>query len=468
MNGATETRAEQRRSGESMKIKRFHAKTMREAIRMVREEQGADAVILSNRRIPGGVEVVSAVDYDAALLQQTLRQPGTDALPPAPAAEPAPVEQKPAAAVHRKPESAETAAAEPARAIPKAKAPVIPKPVVITEEVVVSPSLSNRTVASSRHPQQSIVVNTDKLEREILTMRRMLEEQLAGLMWGDMKRSRPLQAAALRTLAEMGLDPDLARAIAEEVPDSSDAERARFLPLGLLGRRLPVDATDPVMQGGVVALVGPTGVGKTTTVAKLAARFAAANGVRDIALVTTDHYRVGASEQLYTYGRLLGVPVYTVGPSDNLAGTLARLEDRKLVLVDTAGLSHRDKTLNTQIAKLRAIGPRLKSYLVIACNTQPASMLEALRSYNPLPLNGCILTKLDEAERIGSALSVSMRRTLPIAYYCDGQRVPEDIYAARADRLVLRATQLARQSTSPLEDEVIATGFHSTVAQANV
>jgi flagellar biosynthesis protein FlhF len=296
----------------------------------------------------------------------------------------------------------------------------------------------------------------------------MLEEQLAGLMWGDMKRSRPLQAAALRTLAEMGLDPDLARAIAEEIPDSSDAERARFLPLGLLGRRLPVDASDPVMQGGVVALVGPTGVGKTTTVAKLAARFAATHGIRDIALVTTDHYRVGASEQLYTYGRLLGVPVYTVGANDNLAGTLARLEDRKLVLVDTAGLSHRDKTLNTQIAKLRAIGPRLKPYLVLACNTQPASMLEALRSYNPLPLNGCILTKLDEAERIGSALSVSMRRSLPIAYYCDGQRVPEDLYAARADRLVLRATQLARQSTSTLEDEVIATGFHSTVAQANV
>lgn len=456
-----------------MKIKRFHAKTMREAIRMVREEQGADAVILSNRRIPGGVEVVSAVDYDAALIQQTLRQPTAPAAeepPPSKPAEPA------ANALARKPLPAEPAAAATDRPAAWHEAPTEPRHELITEEIVVSPSLARASAASPRSEPASapasvpapVVVNTEKLEREIVTMRRMLEEQLAGLMWGDMKRSRPLQAAALRALADMGIDPDLARAIAEEIPDSSDAERARFLPLGLLGRRLPVDAADPVMQGGVVALVGPTGVGKTTTVAKLAARFAATHGIRDIALVTTDHYRVGASEQLYTYGRLLGVPVYTVGASDNLAGTLARLEDRKLVLVDTAGLSHRDKTLITQIAKLRAIGPRLKSYLVLACNTQPASMLEALRSYNPLPLNGCILTKLDEAERIGSALSVSMRRSLPIAYFCDGQRVPEDIHAARADRLVLRATQLARQSTSTLEDEVIATGFHSTVAQANV
>lgn len=458
-----------------MKIKRFHAKTMREAIRMVREEQGADAVILSNRRIPGGVEVVSAVDYDAALIQQTLRQPTA---PATPEAEPEPAPSKESTSADKtstRKLAVERGAAETAgRATTQPSAQTETRKEYITEEIVVSPSLARSTAAvapvvSVAAPTPApVVVNTDKLEREIVTMRRMLEEQLAGLMWGDMKRSRPLQAAALRTLAEMGLDPDLARSIAEQIPDSSDAERARFLPLGLLGRRLPVDASDPVMQGGVIALVGPTGVGKTTTVAKLAARFAAANGIRDIALVTTDHYRVGASEQLYTYGRLLGVPVYTVGPNDNLAGTLARLEDRKLVLVDTAGLSHRDKTLNTQIAKLRAIGPRLRSYLVLACNTQPASMLEALRSYNPLQLTGCILTKLDEAERIGSALSVSMRRSLPIAYYCDGQRVPEDIYAARADRLVLRATQLARQTTSTLEDEVIATGFHSTVAHANV
>jgi flagellar biosynthesis protein FlhF len=455
MNGhgpSGEQRVESRRSSQKMKIKRFHAKSMREAIRMVRDEQGPDAVILSNRRIPGGVEVVAAVDYDAALMQQTLRRPeAAAAAQPAPA--PATASDEPVATAP--PPERRTAAAKPAP----------------TSEPVVGSRFTAPDGPVIAAPAATVAMwptGSEKLEREIITMRRMLEEQLAGLMWGDMKRSRPLQAGALRTLAEMGLDPDLARAIAEEIPDSSDADRARFLPLGLLGRRIPVDSSDPVMQGGVIALVGPTGIGKTTTIAKLAARFAVRHGIRDIALVTTDHYRIGAPEQLYTYGRLLGVPVYTVGANDNLAGTLARLEDRKLILVDTAGLSHRDKTLNTQLAKLRAIGPSLKAYLVLACNTQPTSMLEALRSFNALPLNGCILTKVDEAERLGGALSVAIRRQLPIAYFCDGQRVPEDLYPARADRLVLRATQLARQSASPLDDEVIAKGFHSTVAHANV
>jgi flagellar biosynthesis protein FlhF len=426
-----------------MKIKRFHAKTMREAIRMVREEQGADAVILSNRRIPGGVEVVSAVDYDAALIQQTLRRPQQTEAPSGTA--PADTAEIPV-------EVSTSSRLQPASSA-KADKPVEQHVAAVQQAPVAAPT---PTVASA----------SAQIEHEIISMRRMLEEQLAGLMWGDMQRRRPRQATALRALAELGLDPDLARSIAEEIPDSSDAERARFLPLGLLGRRIPVDATDPVQQGGVIALVGPTGVGKTTTIAKLAARFAVNHGIRDIALVTTDHYRIGAQEQLYTYGRLIGVPVYAVGANEDLVTTLARLDDRKLVLVDTAGLSHRDKTLAMQIAKLRAAGPKLKSYLVVASNTQPASMVDAAKRFNALPLSGCILTKIDEADRIGAALSVMIRRSLPIAYFTDGQRVPEDIHPARADRLVLRATQLARQTPSSLDDRAIATGF-TTVAHAN-
>jgi len=410
---------------------------------MVREEQGADAVILSNRRIPGGVEVVSAVDYDAALIQQTLRRPQQTEAPSGTA--PADTAEIPV-------EVSTSSRLQPASSA-KADKPVEQHVAAVQQAPVAAPT---PTVASA----------SAQIEHEIISMRRMLEEQLAGLMWGDMQRRRPRQATALRALAELGLDPDLARSIAEEIPDSSDAERARFLPLGLLGRRIPVDATDPVQQGGVIALVGPTGVGKTTTIAKLAARFAVNHGIRDIALVTTDHYRIGAQEQLYTYGRLIGVPVYAVGANEDLVTTLARLDDRKLVLVDTAGLSHRDKTLAMQIAKLRAAGPKLKSYLVVASNTQPASMVDAAKRFNALPLSGCILTKIDEADRIGAALSVMIRRSLPIAYFTDGQRVPEDIHPARADRLVLRATQLARQTPSSLDDRAIATGF-TTVAHAN-
>jgi flagellar biosynthesis protein FlhF len=433
-----------------MKIKRFQAKNMRDAIRQVREEQGPDAVILSNRRIPGGVEVVSAVDYDASLVQQTLRRgPDKQSRPP--------VTQAPAAATAEESDDAPVSFAARAvlnepRAVPKA----------VTAEAHAAQAGTSAPKASES-TQEPVIAG---LHQEMNAMRRLLEEQLAGMMWGDMQRRRPVQALAVRTLVDLGLDSELARQIAEELPESSDAERARFLPLGLLGRRIPVDTTDAVLKGGVIALVGPTGIGKTTTVAKLAAHFAARYGVRDIALVTTDHYRIGATEQLYTYGRLLGVPVHAVGADDNLMATLERLSDRRLVLIDTAGLGQRDKALAGQLSKLQALGPSLKTYLVLAANTRPAAMEDTVHRFKALPLAGCILSKIDEADRLGGALSVAIRNALPVAYYTDGQRVPEDLHPARADRLVLRATQLARQMPAPVDDRLIAAGF-TKVAHVN-
>ncbi len=302
-------------------------------------------------------------------------------------------------------------------------------------------------------------LGNDQLSREIQTLRALLEEQLAGLRWGDMQKHRPRQAAALRALANLGIEPDLARSIAEEMPESADPERARFLPLGLLSRRLPVNAADPILDGGMIALVGPTGVGKTTTIAKLAARYAAHNGVRDIALVTADHYRIGAQEQLYTYARLLGVPVHAVGPSDSLPTLLARLSDRKLVLVDSAGLSQNDAALGGQIEQLKLCGPSLKTWLVIAGNAQPGAQADAVERFGAVGLDGCVLTKIDEAHRIGGALSVAMRTRLRITYFTDGQRVPEDLHLARADRLVLQATQLARRSAATVDESLLIAGF---------
>ncbi len=429
-----------------MKIKRFQAKNMHDAIRLVREEQGPDAVILSNRRVPGGVEVVAAVDYDASLVQQTLRR-GPQAEAPATGRN---ASNATAVESSQVPEPVVTRTTQAdAKAASKAK---------VAEEVAKSD-----TGSESKDSAQPAIAG---LQHEMNAMRRLLEEQLAGMMWGDMQRRRPLQALAVRTLVDMGLDSELAREIAEEVPESSDAERARFLPLGLLGRRIPVDTSDAVLKGGVIALVGPTGIGKTTTVAKLAAHYAAHHGVRDIALVTTDHYRIGAAEQLYTYGRLLGVPVHAVAADENLATILERLSDRRLILIDTAGLGQRDKALAGQIQKLQALGPILKTYLVLAANTRPASMEDTVRRFRALPLSGCILSKIDEADRLGGALSVAIRNALPVAYYTDGQRVPEDLHPARADRLVLRATQLARQMPAPVDDRLIAAGF-TKVAHVN-
>ena len=411
-----------------MKIKRFLAKNMREAIRLVREEQGPDAVILSNRRIDGGVEVVAAVDYDAALMQQAQR-------PPAPVAEAAaPVAPPPRA--ERKTATPQQAAASAPRQ-PAAAAQALPTP-----------------------PAPELM----QLRRELGGMKKLLEQQFASLMWKDLREHQPERMAALRAMADLAIDPQLAREILDELPAHADSERARFLPLGLLSRRIPVMKKDPILEGGTFALVGPTGVGKTTTIAKLAARYASRHGVRDIALVTTDHYRIGAQEQLFTYGRLLGVPVHTADSGEALRRVLFQLSDRKLVLVDTAGLSPRDSQLAAQFAELHTSRTPMRVLLTLSATQQAGDLQDIVRRFAPAKPQGCVLTKIDEATRIGGALSTLIRNKLPVAYVTDGQRVPEDLHPARVDQLVLRAMQLARQNPALPQDGTLALQYGATHA----
>jgi len=413
-----------------MKIKRFVAKSMRDAIRQVRDEQGPDAVILSNRRVPGGIEVVAATDYDAALAQQALRQMGPVDPPPQGGDKP-------------------TRPATPETAVAPARADIAPAPVPVQAQAAAS--LPSAELAS--------------MQQELGSMRRLLEEQLSGLFWNELKRSQPLRVAVLKAMSNLGLDADLARAIADEFPPDASGERARFLPQELLARRIPIGEQDPILKGGIVALIGPTGAGKTTTIAKLAARFAQYNRPRDIALVTLDHYRVGAQEQLHSYGRMLGVPVHAVRPDQDLGETLDQLGDRRLVLIDTAGMSQRDRTLQQQIGRLASLGQRLQSYVVLAVNA--ANPDEVVRRFAALKPVGGILTKLDEASCIGTALSAAIRHALPLSYVAHGQRVPEDLHLAHADRLVLCATQLARAVPKALDDESLAMRFANSAVNSS-
>jgi flagellar biosynthesis protein FlhF len=373
-----------------MKIKRFLAGSMREAIRHVREELGDDAVILSNRRVAGGLEVVAATDYDAALMQAAVRRQDST--------EPAGTAAKPA-----------------------------PAPLPVS--------------APAGAPEDLL-----QLRREMSHMRRLLEQQAAQPHPLTGARLSPQRSAALRTLGELGIEPSLAIAIADTLPGDADPEKARVLPLGLLARRVPVHPGDRILEGGIIALVGPTGVGKTTTLAKLAARFVARFGTRDLALLSTDHYRVGAQEQLFTYGRLLGVPVQTVDSAQALREGLLRFADRKLVLIDTAGMAPRDRHLAQQLGELHAAGRPIERWLVLSATTQASDQDEILRCYGPAQPKAAVLTKVDESTRLGGALSTLIRHRLPLTYVCDGQKVPEDIRIARADQLVLRAMQAARRA----------------------
>jgi flagellar biosynthesis protein FlhF len=420
-----------------MKIKRFVAADMRQAMREVREEQGPEAVILSTRRMEDGIEVIAAIDYDEALMREASRQG-------APAMETLPVD---------KDESAQpklhVAAAEPVARTPRRSA------------ATVAPAAE---APSMRPLMERAAQDTAQLRSELGSMRDMLEMQLSSLAWNDLERRQPLRARVLREMTRLGIEADVARALVDELPEQINAEQARYLPLGMLSRHLAVSGRGlSADDRGVTALVGPTGVGKTTTIAKLAARSVMRHGADQVALVSTDHYRIGAAAQLEHYGRLLGVRVYPAYDAESLRKVLEMLRSRHTVLIDTAGVAGSDPRLNQQL-EILAEASDLRACLVLAANAQAQSLDDAVRAYLPLKPQACILTKLDEAPNLGGALSVLIRHRLPLDYTTDGQRVPEDIATADARVLVCRAAQSLKNHVP--DDGLMAERFGLAVASA--
>ena len=431
-----------------MKIKRYFATDMRQAIRKVREEQGPDAVILSNRKVEGGIEIIAAVDYDEELVDQALGQPN-------PAAH---------AATPPRNEARDYSAAAPAT-VPRAAA----------YAAVADSARENAAPAHDTHPaatRTNIHWAQDPalvaMRREIQELRGLLENQLAHLAWGDLQRRQPLRTELLRRLTDLGVTPALCKLISEQVGPVEDDDQGWRRALGLLAHHLPVTDDDILNSGGVVALVGSTGVGKTTTVAKLAARFALRHGQRSVALITTDCYRIGAHEQLITYGRILGVPVQVASTHEELQNALRSLSDKRLVLIDTAGMSQRDLRLTEQFTTLLDSGFPLQTYLVLSATTQAGVLEETLQRFGKIALSGCILTKLDEAASLGGVLSTVAKHRMPLAYVGDGQRVPEDLHPARAHNLVSRAVSLMQQAGQDSNDETLAERFGGMAANVHV
>lgn len=415
-----------------MKIKRYFAPDMRQAIRKVREEQGPDAVILSNRRVEGGVELVVAVDYDESLLDR---------------------------ATQNEPEPAGPATADLSQQTSDAV------PIQAAESPTAQDSVSGQQDQAVVWTQDPAIVD---MRREIHELRGLLENQLAHLAWADFNRRQPHSAGLLRRLMDFGLPAAHCEALVNQLGDIQEIDQAWRYVQDLLAEELLVTDDDILSRGGIVALVGPTGVGKTTTVAKLAARYALRNGQRNIALVTTDSYRIGAHEQLITYGRILGVPVQVASDAEELKATLKNLMDRNLVLIDTAGMGQRDLRLSEQFAILSGTGTPIQTYLVLSATTQTAVHDEVLRTFDRTLLKGCILSKVDEAMSLGGLLSLLIQKQLPLAYVANGQRVPEDLHPARGKDLVNRAARLTEQLRVGTDHETLAQRFGRIAANAHI
>lgn len=369
-----------------MNAKKYIASTSREALRMVRDELGPDAVILSNRKQGDSVEIVAVSGADFSGLVQNK-----------------PARKVPAQNLHET--SHPSAVAAP---------PAIEVPAALLQE------------------QQGIL-------NEIKSMRSMMQEQLACLSWSDMQQRDPERSRLLRDMLSAGFSPVLARQLLDRMPADAGMTWLRQA-LGINLRLVPQEE-DVVVRGGVVALIGPTGVGKTTTTAKLAARAVVRYGADKVALITTDSYRIGAHEQLRIYGKILGVPVQAVRDADDLRLTLSALKGKHLVLIDTIGMGQRDTRVDAQRDMFDACGVQRLLLLNATCGVD--TLDDVVRIYNGPGVIGCIPTKLDEAVLLGPVLDTAVRHKLALHYITNGQRVPEDLHEVNLEYLLHRALKPA-------------------------
>jgi len=267
------------------------------------------------------------------------------------------------------------------------------------------------------------------------------------LMKQEMDREEPTRSMLMNRLMDMGLSERVADQIACFIPEGGSDDEAWEQTLHLLEGQLNTTSDDILTRGGAVALVGPTGVGKTTTIAKLAARYAQRHGADKVALITTDTFRIGASEQLQTYGRIIGCPVKVAKNAQELADALLALRQKSLILIDTAGMGQRDKRLNEQLSQLiQNSRLRIRPYLVLSATSQSQVLMDAVKQFKALPLSGCIFTKLDECLSLGESISVAIEHGLPVGYLTNGQQVPEDIRVADANFMVAEAERLLDKS----------------------
>ena len=522
-----------------MNLKRFTARTSREALALVREAFGDEAVVMSTKPCADGVEMLamapeslrdlervsaaaSAPPSTSALRTRAAQQPAQPAQPAAPRQQPpaarsgdrgephldtAPREWSPQQQVQHEVQqdveqlqmstlsfqdyvrermlkrrraemAAEAAASEPpARAAPSVVAPIEAararlvaahrEPPVLRDEVQLAdhpamqaavpiapfaPRAATQPATGMAQPAAAPVsvlapapqpaTHGEQVEMlsELRSMRGLIEQRFGALAFMEKLQRQPRQAQLSQRLLDAGFSPGLIRKLVESLPADTDEMQWAA---GVLVRNLPTGEREAPLEdlGGVFALVGTTGVGKTTSTAKLAAAFATRHGAAHLGLITLDAYRVGAHEQLRTYGRILGVPVHTAHDRASLEDLLDLLSAKKMVLIDTAGMAQRDTRTRELLEMLSHRS--IHRLLVVNSASQGETIEDQLVAYAAPTCRGVILSKLDEAVKLGPALDSMIRHRLKVVAVANGQRVPEDWHRLSAHALVQRALKSA-------------------------
>jgi flagellar biosynthesis protein FlhF len=499
---------------------------MRDALSQVKQEQGADAVILGNKKVPGGVEIISAIDYDEEAVRSFQNEcqhasatigsgqsgsgaPGSARLSDvasdvwvgslingssgdrrepvlgpvanvgnkrdikpvqrqrpawldyelnrieksqAESAPPKPLKTE--ARVGAKKLVAKKGTCKSAAVKPQSKA----KQVLYEEKL---PPIVKAKVSAAQTAGQPLI---KEVKHELKNLRDLMESQLSVLQWDKFSQRHPVRSVLLNLLSELGLGADICEMVFSHLHHvDSDPQKVWQKALNILARCLPESRRDLLAEGGRIALVGSTGVGKTTTIAKLAARFAHNHGKKSVAMISTDHFRIGAQEQLQHYARLLEIPLLTASSSEELADRLDMLSDKKLVLIDTAGMSQRDLRISEQFHELQHGSPEIRPYLVLSANTQLAALSQTIQSFSKVRLAGAFVTKIDEAASLGGIITASVRHQLALTYCGTGQRVPEDLEAAKNNRLIGKAVSLMQQFSEQSDQQAMAFRYNHII-----
>jgi len=500
-----------------MNVKRFTARTSRDALNLVRQALGDDAVVLSTKPCPDGVEVLAMAPESIEHIER-IAAPASAPMNHKPAARPAAAPQKHAAKPSTQaevqkdveqlamstlsfqdyvrermlkrreaamkaeapveqrvepemsplqaklsarmnapaaPATAPTAAyvapaAAPTYAAPAAAPTMHREAPTLREEIRHAPqapahvpSLADVAVDTPRHSPRAAeeAAATQRREHDMMnelrSMKGLIEERFGALAFMEKLQRQPGQARLTQKLLDCGFSPALIRKLAESL--SPDVADEGAWAAGVLERNLMTGEAEAALedQGGVFALIGSTGVGKTTSTAKLAAAFATKYGAANLGLVTLDAYRVGAHEQLRTYGRILGVPVHTAHDRASLEDLLELLAAKKMVLIDTAGMAQRDSRTRELLDMLSHRS--IQKLLVVNAAQQGETIEDVLVSYRASLCRGVILSKMDEAVKLGPALDALIRHKLSVVGVANGQRVPEDWHRLSAHALVHRA-----------------------------
>ncbi len=394
-----------------MNPQKFLAPNVTEALKLVTQQLGGEAIVLTTRDTAQGVEIIAITPGDLALLSES-RLDATGGRK-APAQGPTP-----------------SATPEPMKGTPflKSPSPLAPVPAAAAAKAVSAAEM-------------------DHLLAEFAQVKQLLQTHLSEKVWGEMQEHSPRQAEALRLVLHAGFSPslsaDMVKAIPAELPSPVAVQQA--LQQQIEARLQVVDPLSVFDPGGIFAFVGPTGVGKTTAIAKIAARCVLRYGRDQLALLTTDTFRIGAQEQLQVYAKIIGVPVATLRDTEDLAAKIKTLGQRHIVLLDTTGVNQRDIRMLEQSQLLQQGAPELKRILVVSSTTDLRTQEDVILMHQQAARSAqggilaALITKTDEAAQLGPAVDCLIRHQLPLMFLANGQRVPEDLSPANLPYLSYRA-----------------------------